>query len=110
MAYGESDNYTANLTGPIASNLITTGTATLETSTTASAANSARKSITIQNQSTNVLYVALGATASTTAFHFSLKACTSAKDGTGGTVKVEDFTGLVSVAGTGPSYTVAEFV
>ena len=105
-----SNGYTPNMSGPQPSNLITVGTAVLNTSTTASAVNAARKSITIQNQSTNVLYIALGSAASTTAFHFSLKACTAAKDGTGGTVKVEDFTGLVSAAGTSPSYTVAEFV
>jgi hypothetical protein len=106
-----SSGYTPNIGGgPQPSNLITAGTAVLNTSTTASAVNAARKSITIQNQSTNVLYVALGVTASATVFHFSLKACTAAKDGTGGVVKVEDYTGLVSAHGTGKSYTVAEFV
>ena len=112
-----SSGYTPSLGGgPQPSNLITTETATLATGTTASAANPGRKSITIQNQSTNVLYVALGTTsesnglASTTKYHFALNACVVAKDGKGGSVKVEDFTGVVSVAGTSPSYTIAEFV
>tara|TARA_R110002020_G_scaffold184977_1_gene382408 strand:- start:1638 stop:1967 length:330 start_codon:yes stop_codon:yes gene_type:complete len=107
-----SNGYTPNMTGPQPSNLITAGTAVLSenTTTTPSAANPARKSITIQNQSANVLYIALGEAASATVFHFSLKACTAAKDGTGGVVKIEDYTGLVSAHGTGKSYTVAEFV
>lgn len=110
MAYGESDNYNANITGPQPSNLITAGTAALNATGTASAANPARKSITIQNQGPNTLYIALGAGASATVYHFSLNGCVTAKDGKGGSVNVDDYTGIITAGGTSPSYTVTEFV
>ena len=91
MAYGESDNYNANITGPQPSNLITAGTAALNATGTASAATPARKS-------------------SATVYHFSLNGCVTAKDGKGGSVNVDDYTGIITAGGTSPSYTVTEFV
>lgn len=114
MAYGESDNYTANITGPQSSNLITPGTGGTKSSTTVSAANSARKSITIQNQGVNVLYVKLGSGAtapgSNEDYHFSLKAGSADYDGSGGTVEIKDYTGEITIEGTSKKYTYAEFV
>ena len=109
MAYGESDNYTANITGP-STEQVTSGTAALNATATASAANPERKSITIQNQGTNTLYIALGSGASATVYHFSLNGCVTAKDGKGGSVNVDDYTGIITAGGTSPSYTVTEFV
>ncbi len=112
MAYGESDNYTANITGPQPSNLITVGTAVKKTANgTVSAATPARKSITIQNHGTNPLHIAMGATASSSVVHFILKASTAEYDGSGGIVKIEDYTGEVTAWSTsGTKFTYAEFV
>lgn len=84
---------------------------TVQTSTTALAANQARIAWSIQNQGTSVLYVLLGSGASTTVYHITLKACTVAADGTGGTLSMEAgtvYNGIVTVAGTTPSYTVTD--
>tara|TARA_Y100001938_G_scaffold145387_1_gene221922 strand:- start:321 stop:665 length:345 start_codon:yes stop_codon:yes gene_type:complete len=114
MAYGESDNYTANITGPQPSNLITTGTGGTKSSTTVSAANPARKSITIQNQGTEPLYVKLGASATAPGseedWHFTLKAGTADYDGSGGVVDIDSYTGVITAEGTSKKYTYAEFV
>ena len=105
-----------NIVGPVPSSLVKAGTAALNVSTTAAETNPGRDAITISNMSTNILYVALGPTtesngmATTSKFHFALKACAGNDDGTGGTVKVDDFTGKISVAGTSPRYTVVEFM
>jgi hypothetical protein len=78
---------------------------------TALAANPARGAWQIQNVGTNPLFVRLGASASDTVFHAVLKGGTGAKDGLGaswgqdtGTV----YTGVITVAGTAPSYVVME--
>ena len=86
-------------------------TPSIASSTTALAFNPARVSWNIQNLGQNVLYVLLGAGASTTVFHVALKGGTSNDDGTGGTVGQETgviYSGIISVAGTSPRYTVLE--
>ncbi len=105
-----------NIVGPVPQHLVKAGTAKLEAGATAAEVNPGRDAITISNMGTNVLYIALGPTteadgmATTSEFHFALKACAGNDDGTGGTVKVDDFTGKISVAGTSPRYTVVEFM
>jgi len=85
---------------------------TIQTSTTALAANQYRVAWNIQNLDTGVLYVCLGPNASSTVFHVVLKGGTGSKDGTGGTIGQEAgviYTGLVSVYSAGtPSYVVLE--
>ena len=78
---------------------------------TALASNPARVAWQITNLSTNTLYVLLGAGATTSIYHYVLKASTVANDGSGG-VQGQNvgvvYTGTISVAGTSPSYTVLE--
>ncbi len=86
-------------------------TPTVASSTTALAANANRVGFTIQNVGTNPLYVLLGSGASTTVYHINLKAATSSTSGDGGLLDMTSgtvYTGLVSVAGTSPSYVVME--
>lgn len=52
----------------------------------------------IQNLDDAPLAVKLGASASTTSLSFILQACSTADDGKGGFVKIDDYTGVVSVA------------
>jgi hypothetical protein len=84
----------------------------LQTSTTVLSANEARTSFMIQNQDTNPLYLCFGGTASSSVFHVILKACSSAKDGTGGTYTDQAgiiWNGLITCYSSGtPSYTVME--
>lgn len=106
-----SSGYTPDIGGgPQPSNLITASTAGAKSATTLSAANPARKSITIQNQGTNVLFVKLGDSASTSSFHYTVKASGAQDNGTGGTIKIDDYTGVITIAGTSPRYSYAEFV
>lgn len=81
-----------------------------QTSTTALAANSAREFFQIQNQGTNKLYVYFGSGASTSVYHFILKGATGAADGTGGSISTStvEYRGLITIAGTNPSYSVIE--
>jgi hypothetical protein len=81
-----------------------------QTSTTALAANSAREYFQIQNQGTNKLYVYFGAGASTSVYNFILKGATGAADGTGGSYSSQSavWRGVVSIAGTNPSYSIIE--
>ena len=85
---------------------------TVQTSTTALAANAFRSAWNIQNQATATLYVCLGAGASASQYHFILKGCTSAADGTGGSVGMESgsvYTGLITVySASTPSYSCLE--
>jgi hypothetical protein len=76
---------------------------------TANAGNQ-RNKLLIQNVGTNPVYVNFGGTASTTAFHFVLKACAVAADGSGGSYESGTvvWQGAVSVAGTTPSVVVLE--
>ena len=78
---------------------------------TALSANTARAGWSIQNLGQNALYVLLGSGASTSVFHFALKASTANDDGTGGSVNQTSgvvYTGIVTIAGTSPRYTVLE--
>ena len=81
------------------------------TSATALASNTARIGWSIQNQGTNALYILLGSGATTSIYHFILKACSVAADGTGGSISQASgavYNGIITVAGTSPSYTVLE--
>ena len=78
---------------------------------TALAANPARISWSIQNLSTNPLFVLRGPSASTTVFHTILKGATAQDDGTGGFIAEEAgavYNGLITVAGTSPRFVVFE--
>ncbi len=78
---------------------------------TALASNNARIGWAIQNLGTNPLFVLLGTGASTTVFHFVLKGGTGTDDGLGGSITFTDgtvYSGIVTVAGTSPRYTVLE--
>lgn len=86
-------------------------TPTVQTSATALAANPARLAWSIQNQGTNPLFILLGAGATTSVYHAVLKGSTVAADGTGGTYSMEAgtiYNGIITVAGTSPSYTVTD--
>lgn len=86
-------------------------TPAIASSTTALAANPKRIVWNIQNLGMNPLYVLMGSGASTTVFHFVLKASTANDDGSGGTVGQEEgviYTGIITIAGTSPRYTVLE--
>jgi len=61
------------------------------------AASDYRKSFLVANQGTSKLYVKLGATATSSSWHFVLPPCGSDDDGTGGTVSVDGYVGVVSV-------------
>lgn len=81
-----------------------------QTSTTALFANSAREWFQIQNQGTNTLFIYFGAGASSSVYHFILKGSTGAADGTGGSFSSQAavYRGLITIAGTTPSYSVIE--
>lgn len=83
-----------------------------QTAVTASAANSLRSGFQIQNLDTGVLYVKLGAGASTTSYSFILKGDTLALDGTGGIFPMlagDVYRGVITVASAGtPSYAFLE--
>lgn len=84
---------------------------TVQTSSTALAASTSRIAWSIQNQGTNVLYIQLGTGCTTSQYHATLKACTGAADGTGGTYSMEAgtvYNGIITVAGTSPSYTATD--
>lgn len=86
-------------------------TPTVATNTTALIANSERKGWYIQNVGINPLFVLLGTGASTTVFHVVLKGGTGAKDGLGGSWGQDGsviYKGIITVAGTSPSYVVTE--
>ena len=105
-----SSGYTPDLGGgPQPSNLVQDDTAGAKTGATINA-NAGRKSITIQNQGTNVLFVKLGSGGTTSSFHYTVKASGAQDNGTGGTVKIDTYTGIITIAGTSPRYSFAEFV
>lgn len=87
------------------------GTHLVKTGATALASNPARIAWSIQNQGANVLFVSLDGSASTSHYDYTLKACSVAADGTGGSLSMEAgtiYNGIVTVAGTSPSYTVMD--
>ena len=78
--------------------------------TTALASNAARVGFIIQNLGTNPLFVKYGTAASTSDFTVVLKASTVQDDGTGGVISADAtlYTGIITIAGTTPRYTVTE--
>ena len=86
-------------------------TPSIASAATALASNPKRLGWSIQNLGTNPLFVLLASGASTTVFHVVLKAGTVNDDGLGDIFSQLDgvvYTGLVSIAGTSPRYTVLE--
>jgi len=86
-------------------------TPAISSSATALAANANRSLWSIQNLGANTLYIRLGADASTSVFHYALKAGSVNDDGTGGSINPEGnviYTGVITIAGTSPRYTVVE--
>lgn len=86
-------------------------TPSIASAATALAANAARIGWSIQNLGQNALFVRLGTGASSSVFHYVLKAGSANDDGLGGFVSQTDgavFTGLISIAGTSPRYTMME--
>ena len=83
----------------------------IASSTTALAANASRIGWAIQNHGQNPLFLRLASGASTTVFHFILKAGTVNDDGLGGSYQQMSgvvWTGIITIAGTSPRYTVLE--
>lgn len=79
-------------------------TPSIASAATAIAANNARIGWSIQNLGTAVIFVRLGSGASTTVFHFALKAGTGNDDGLGGLISQMEgvvYTGIISVASAG---------
>lgn len=86
-------------------------TPSIASAVTALAQNTARVAFQIQNLGQNPLYVLLGSGASTSVFHVALQAATANDDGKGGIFKMDGtavYTGIVTIAGTSPRYTVLE--
>ena len=86
-------------------------TPSIMSAATALEANPARIAFSIQNLGQNALYIRLGTGASTSVFHTVLKGGTSNDDGTAGSYSMEAgaiYSGIVSVAGTSPRYTITE--
>lgn len=86
-------------------------TPAIASAATALPANEKRVGFSIQNLGTNPLFVLLGSGATTSVFHYVLRAGTGNDDGTGGILSFADsavYTGVVTVAGTSPRYTVLE--
>jgi len=91
----------------------TANTPEILSSATALSANTDRGGFLIQNLGTNVLFVRLGSGASTTVFHFALKAGSGNDDGTGGSISMGIdgplvYTGIITIAGTSPRYVAFE--
>lgn len=92
--------------------IISVSTPSIASATTALAANPGRVGLFIQNLGQNPLFVKWGASASTTVFNVVLSAGTANDNGTGGSFSFEGpqvFTGLVTIAGTGPRYVITEY-
>ncbi len=84
---------------------------TIASAATALAANPVRAGWQIQNLGTNPLFVLLGSGASTSVFHAVLKGGSAADDGLGGSFSQNTgsvYTGIITIAGTAPRYTVLE--
>ena len=79
-------------------------TPSIASAATVMAANTARIGWSIQNLGTAVIFIRLGAAASTSVFHFALKAGTGNDDGLGGLVSQMEgvvYTGIITVASAG---------
>jgi hypothetical protein len=86
-------------------------TPSIASAATALAANTNRLGWFIQNSGQNVLYVLLGSGASTTVWHFALKAGTANDDGTAGSIGQSAgvvYSGIITIAGTTPRYVAME--
>jgi hypothetical protein len=83
-------------------------TPTISSAATAAAANPKRKSILIQNNGTNTLYVLFGNGATVAFYHVALKAGAALQDGSGGSIYNNEYLGIITIAGTSPIYTVLE--
>ena len=86
-------------------------TPSIASAATALAENTDRIGFSIQNLGTNPLFVLLGSGASTTVFHIILKAGTASDDGLGGILTMTEgiiYTGIITIHGTTPRYTVLE--
>lgn len=86
-------------------------TPAIASAATALAANANRSAWAIQNHGTNLLYVRLGSGASSTVFHTVLVGATVQDDGSGGVISQEAgtvYTGIITIAGSSPRYTVLE--
>lgn len=106
-----SDQSAVPVSGTVTSTPVTSSTAntpSIASAATALAANSSRKSWSIQNLGTNPLFVRFGAGASSSVFHFVLKAGLANDDGLAGLLTDDSWLGIVSIAGTSPRYTVSE--
>lgn len=87
-------------------------TPSIASATTALASNPARIGWFIQNLGTNALFVLMGTGASSTVFHNVLKAGTGNDDGSGGSTGQETgvvYTGIITISGSSPRYTITEF-
>jgi len=90
----------------------TTNTPAIASATTALVANTGRTGFLIQNLGTNPLFVRFGAGASSTVFNVVLAGGTVNDNGTGGLFAQTEgivYTGVITIAGTGPRYTITEF-
>lgn len=82
-----------------------------QSSSTALVTNSNREFVQIQNQDTSALFIYFGSGATTSKYHFVLKASTGAADGTGGSFSSQSvvYRGVITVASAGtPSYSITE--
>ena len=100
----------ANITKPV-TQISTPSIASAATALSAQSAGN-RSGWGIQNLGTNPLFVLMGSGASTTVFHFILKAGTGNDDGLGGMMlqlEGDVWQGIVTIAGTSPRYVAWEF-
>jgi len=69
-------------------------------------ANTARREAIVVNTGTTIIYLGLGRTPTTSAYHAALSPCSSANDGTGGTFTTDIFAGAINAIGSAASGTV----
>lgn len=98
---------TQNIIAPLGS----ANTPAISNSATALLGNTARGGWSIQNLGQNPLFIRFGSGASSTVFHVVLKAGSANDDGLGGFIAQNTgtvYTGIITIAGTSPRYTVWE--
>lgn len=99
------------ITNTVKNRLISVSTIGTATSTTALNANSDRIGFVIQNVGTNVIYVALNSTVTTSAYDYLLQGGSAGADGKGGVLSLTNqlsYTGIVTVQGAALSFTAWE--
>lgn len=69
-------------------------------------ANASRKEAVIVNTGTTIIYLGLGQTPTTTAYHIALPGCTTANDGTGGSWITDMWKDIINAIGSAVSGTV----